>query len=273
MQTPHGAKGINAHYTFLEKYEDIMSSPSRRLSNSKFRKGSTFMAVMGEAAREELSQKQKEHSWGSKSLVLSEEDAAKRVKPRGGGRMISSGEGLRIIGERNEAKVESELEKARREAQVATNTLKRVEEKAVKAEARKQKKIDSEAAKAKKKTDRELKKITRERERQEKKAAKVQKLQQLLNVGKKPRGRPPTIKVEEATQQEPEPVAMATSQRPVRIKRPTHKAVLIPSDTEEDSNSDADSPGDASDSSDSDSDVNRSDIGSGGGSEDYDDYI
>jgi hypothetical protein len=39
MHTPYSVKGIYAHLKFLEKNEDIMSSPSRRLSNKKFKKG------------------------------------------------------------------------------------------------------------------------------------------------------------------------------------------------------------------------------------------
>ena len=65
--------------------------------------------------------------------MLNNEDGAKRVKPRGGGRVISSGEGLRIIGDRNESAQESKLTKLRREANIAGNVLKLKEEKIIKA--------------------------------------------------------------------------------------------------------------------------------------------
>ena len=51
FDTPYGAKGINAHAEFLETYEDILSSLSKRLSNKKFRKGSTINAILADAAR------------------------------------------------------------------------------------------------------------------------------------------------------------------------------------------------------------------------------
>ncbi|KAH9203982.1 hypothetical protein DL95DRAFT_471900 [Leptodontidium sp. 2 PMI_412] len=118
FDTLYGAKGINAHAEFLETYEDILSSLSKRLSNKKFRK-----------------------------------DSAKRVKSRGGGRVISSGEGLRIIGERNEAAQESKLTKLRREANIAGNVLKLEEEKIAKALARQQKKEEKEIVKVQKRVE------------------------------------------------------------------------------------------------------------------------
>jgi hypothetical protein len=51
MSTPYGIKGIFAHSEFLEKNEDIMSSPSRRLSNRKFRKGAQIEANLGAMAK------------------------------------------------------------------------------------------------------------------------------------------------------------------------------------------------------------------------------
>ncbi|PVH68777.1 DDE-domain-containing protein [Cadophora sp. DSE1049] len=269
FDTPYGAKGINAHAEFLETYEDILSSPSKRLSNKKFRKGSTVNAILADAARQELTSVPST-TWGSQSLVLNDEDSAKGVKSRGGGRVISSGEGLRIIGERNEAAQESKLTKLRREANIAGNVLKLEEEKIAKALARQQKKKEKEIAKVQKRME-------KTRIREEKAQAKIQykldraaKIQALISTGKKPRGRKPnTINGKEATQQEP--MVMAASQRPIRTKRPTQKAIEIPSDTEQESSSDIESVVESDLSADSDSDVNLTD-NSGGGPVDYDDY-
>ncbi|KAL5331163.1 hypothetical protein ACEPPN_000692 [Leptodophora sp. 'Broadleaf-Isolate-01'] len=96
------------------------------------------------------------------------------------------------------------------------------------------------------------------------------KLQALISIKKKPRGRKSTtIKEEEATQQEP--VVMAASQRLIRAKRLTQKAIEISSDNEQEDGSDIESPMESDSSADSDSDVNLSDNG-GGGPVDYDDY-
>ena len=51
MHTPYSTRGIYAHSEFLEKNEDIMSSPSRRLSNKKFRKGAQIEANLGSIAK------------------------------------------------------------------------------------------------------------------------------------------------------------------------------------------------------------------------------
>ncbi|KAG4428072.1 hypothetical protein IFR05_016445 [Cadophora sp. M221] len=127
---------------------------------------------------------------------------------------------------------------------------------------RQQKKEEKETAKVQKRME-------KARIREEKAQAKIQqkldkaaKIQALISAGKKPRGRKPnTIKEEEATQQEEaiqqEPVVMAASQRPIRTKRPTQKAIEILSESDL--------------SADSDSDVNLTDNG-GGGLVDYDDY-
>jgi hypothetical protein len=57
MQTPYGAQGIFAHADFLERYEDTMSSPSRKLSNKKFRKGAQIEANLGAIAKQQLQDK------------------------------------------------------------------------------------------------------------------------------------------------------------------------------------------------------------------------
>lgn len=216
----------------------------------------------------ELFEKEEENKWGSKSLALNDADAKRRVKPRHGGRVISSGEGLRIIEERNTAKWETKLHKLQKEARVATNALAREEEKENKKEAKKQKKIDAEALKQQKAADKAEKRALKEREAKEKKQAKLNKLQHLIGDKKKPRGRQSTIKVEESTQQEP--VEMTASQRPVRIKKPTQRAILILEDSGEDEDSDEDGLIETDSSPDSDSNVDM-DSESGGGV-DYDDY-
>jgi hypothetical protein len=144
------------------------------------------------------------------------------------------------------------------------------EEKIAKALARQQKKKEKEIAKVQKRME-------KTRIREEKAQAKIQykldraaKIQALISTGKKPRGgKPNTINGKEATQQEP--MVMAASQRPIRTKRPTQKAIEIPSDTEQESSSDIESVVESDLSADSDSDVNLTD-NSGGGPVDYDDY-
>ena len=64
---------------------------------------------------------------------------------------------------------------------------------------------------------------------------------------------------------------MAASQRPIRTKRPTQKAIEILSDDEQEGSSDIESLIESDSSADSDSDVNLTD-NSGGGPVDYDDY-
>jgi hypothetical protein len=54
MNTPYGSKGIFAHSEFLEKHKDEMSSPSRHLSNKKFRKGAQIKSNMGLIAKKRL---------------------------------------------------------------------------------------------------------------------------------------------------------------------------------------------------------------------------
>jgi hypothetical protein len=119
FQTPYGAKGIYEHATFLEKYEDEMSSPSRRLSNHKFRKGAQIEANLGAIARENLAKKDEESMWAKPSPFIDEENLQKHVKPLGGGRVISSGDGLRQIKARKEQEEEDALTKARKELERA----------------------------------------------------------------------------------------------------------------------------------------------------------
>ena len=64
---------------------------------------------------------------------------------------------------------------------------------------------------------------------------------------------------------------MAASQRPIRTKRLTQKAIEIFSDNEQESGSDIESLIESDSSADSDSDVNSTD-NSSGGPVDYDDY-
>jgi hypothetical protein len=74
FQIPYGAKGIYEHATFLEKYEDEISSPSRQLSNHKFRKGAQIKANLGVIARENLAKKDKESMWAKPSSFIDKED-------------------------------------------------------------------------------------------------------------------------------------------------------------------------------------------------------
>jgi len=102
VSTPYGAKGIYAHAEFLEKHEKELSSPSRRASNHKFRKGAQIQANLGEAARDELVSTQPMNKWSSKSPFISPEDFQRHVKAQNpGGRQITINEGLRFIKERN----------------------------------------------------------------------------------------------------------------------------------------------------------------------------
>ena len=59
MYTPYSARGIYAHLEFLEKNEDIISSPSCRLSNKKFKKGAQIEANLGSIAKRQLLEKDK----------------------------------------------------------------------------------------------------------------------------------------------------------------------------------------------------------------------
>src|SRR5487761_185759 len=112
MQTPYGAQGICKHSEFLDKHEYEMPSPSRRLSSAKFRKGGQVEANLGALARNQLELNDKEGPWGSKSPFVHEEDHDRHVKPDCGGRMISSGDRLRLIEAKNN-KIETAIEKLR----------------------------------------------------------------------------------------------------------------------------------------------------------------
>jgi hypothetical protein len=115
MKIPYGAQGICNHSEFLDKHEHEISSPSRRLSNAKFRKGAQIEANLGALARKQLELNNKESPWGSKSPFVREEDHNKPVKPDRGGRMISSGDGLRLIKTKNDKIEETTMERLRNE--------------------------------------------------------------------------------------------------------------------------------------------------------------
>jgi hypothetical protein len=56
---PYNVKSIFAHSEFLEKNEDIISSPSRRLSNRKFKKGTQIEVNLRAIAKQQLIKKGK----------------------------------------------------------------------------------------------------------------------------------------------------------------------------------------------------------------------
>jgi hypothetical protein len=119
MHTPYGVKGIYAHLEFLEKNEDIMSSPSRRLSNKKFRKGAQIEANLGNIAKRQLLEKDEHNIWASSSPFMNEEHYERYVKAPNGGRVISTSDALRNIKARDEKDEEDELTKARKQLEGA----------------------------------------------------------------------------------------------------------------------------------------------------------
>jgi hypothetical protein len=119
MSTPYGAKGIFAHSEFLEKNEDIMSSPSRRLSNRKFRKGAQIEANLGAIAKRQLLEKDEFDIWSSNSPFVNETHHERYVKVPNGGRVITVSNALRSIKARDEKDEEDELSKAQREMEHA----------------------------------------------------------------------------------------------------------------------------------------------------------
>src|SRR5487761_955370 len=128
MQTPYGAQGICIHSEFLDKHEYEMSSPSRILSNAKFRKDSQVEANLGALARNQLELNDKKGPWGSNPFVH-EEDHDRHVKPDRGGQMISSGDRLCLIKAKNN-KIETAIEKLRNKLLGAQMCLEREEKRA-----------------------------------------------------------------------------------------------------------------------------------------------
>jgi hypothetical protein len=191
MQTPYGAQGICKHSEFLDKHEHEMSSPSRRLSNAKFRKGAQVEANLGALVRNQLELNDKESPWGSKSPFVHEEDHNRHVKPDRGGRMISSGDGLRLIKAKNDKMEETAMEKLRNELLGAQMRLEREEKRAHEKE---QKEAEKRRKAAEKEADRVRKaeeKAKKDEEKRLKQVALEERQQALVAQGKKPRGRRP----------------------------------------------------------------------------------
>ena len=185
MQTPYGAQGICKHSEFLDKHEYEMSSPSRRLSNAKFRKGGQVEANLGALARNQLELNDKEGPWGSKSPFVHEEDHDRHVKPDRGGRMISSGDRLRLIKAKNN-KIETAIEKLRNKLLGAQMRLEREEKRA-------HEKDQKEAEKRRNVAEKEADRARKAEEKAKKDEKQVGRQQALVAQGKKPRGRRPTI--------------------------------------------------------------------------------
>jgi hypothetical protein len=119
MSTPYGIKGIFTHSEFLEKNKDIISLPSRRLSNRKFRKGAQIEANLGAMAKQQLIDKDEYSIWASSSPFVSEQHHERYVKAPNGGRVITVSNALRSIRARDEKDEEDELTKARKEMEGA----------------------------------------------------------------------------------------------------------------------------------------------------------
>ncbi|KAE8454370.1 hypothetical protein EG329_005295 [Mollisiaceae sp. DMI_Dod_QoI] len=114
LQTPYGALGISAYSAFLNKHE----------------KGAEIEALKGAVAQEKLNNKASlDDIWGSFSLFVNEEDANRHVEPVYGGRVIRSGEGLRLIKERNKRKQLSEMEKAVRDFNLVARKVQALKDK------------------------------------------------------------------------------------------------------------------------------------------------
>lgn len=194
METPYRAKGIFAHADFLERYEDTISSPSRKLSNKKFRKGAQIEANLGAIAKQQLRDKDERDLWASNSLFVNEEDHERYVKPIHGGRVISSIEGLRNIKARNDKEEEDELTRTRKELEVTERRHRAVvekEENKIRREVEKAQKVEDDR---KKKEQRARDKAERDEKKRIEEEAKEARRQEALSQGKKPRGRKRKIK-------------------------------------------------------------------------------
>ncbi len=195
LQTPYGAPGISAHSAFLNKHEHEMSSPSKRVSNQKFRKGAEIEALKGAVAQEKLNNEASlDDIWGSSSLFVNEEDANRHVKPVHGGRVIRSGEGLRLIKERNEREQLSEMEKAVRDSDLAARkvqALKDKEQRELEKQERLQRRLEEDAERKRKREEREQKAVENKVKKAEKAAAIEQKWMDAIARGERPKGRMP----------------------------------------------------------------------------------
>ncbi len=78
-----------------------MSSPSRRLLNKKFRKGSNVIAIKLKISERESFREDHEKLWGKKNPYITAKNLEQYIKPLNRGRVISLKEGLRHIVERN----------------------------------------------------------------------------------------------------------------------------------------------------------------------------
>ena len=166
-----------------------MSSPSRKLSNKKFRKGAQIEANLGAIAKQQLRDKDDRDLWASNSPFVNEEDHERHVKPVYGGRIISSTEGLRNIKARNDKEEEDELTRTRKELELAERRHKAVvkkEENKIRREVEKAQKAEDDR---KKKEQRAKEKAERDEKKRIEEEAKEARRQEALAQGKKPRGR------------------------------------------------------------------------------------
>ncbi|KAH8745610.1 hypothetical protein BGZ57DRAFT_862457 [Hyaloscypha finlandica] len=159
FQTPYGAKGIYEHATFLEKYEEEMSSPSRRLSNHKFRKGAQIEANLGAIARERLAQKDEQNTEDLQKHARKEQEEEDSL-----------------------TKARKELERAERRHQAELDRVEKERKREEDIARKEQEKLD-------KATKREQEKAERDERKRIEEEAKEARRQGLLAQGKKPRGR------------------------------------------------------------------------------------
>jgi len=194
LQTPQGAAGIYAHSEFLNKHEHEMSSPSRGVSNRKFRKGSEMAAYKGEIAQGQLGEKTLEDVWSSQNLFVNEGQGNRHVKPHHGGRVMTVRDAIRTIKDRNDIEEATEIEKAEKEAKAAALKLEIAKYKLVKDKEKADRalmKMDEEADKARKRAERGRKTAQNKKIKDDKANALHEKWMDAIAAGKRPKGRMP----------------------------------------------------------------------------------
>ncbi|KAE8442706.1 hypothetical protein EG329_002951, partial [Mollisiaceae sp. DMI_Dod_QoI] len=178
--------------------DDVRMEPptSDRLTDyNEEKKGAEIEALKGAVAQEKLNNEASlDDIWGSSSLFVNEEDANRHVKPVHGGRVIRSGEGLRLIKERNEREQLSKMEKAVRDSNLAARkvqALKDKEQRELEKQERLQRRLEEDAERKRKREERKQKAVENKAKKAEKAAAIEQKWMDAIARGERPKGRMP----------------------------------------------------------------------------------
>ena len=189
IHTLYSIKGIYAHLEFLEKNEDIISSPQRQLSNKKFRKGAQIEVNLGSIAKRQLLKKDEHNIQTSSSPFVNEEHYERYVKAPNGGRVISTSDALQSIKAKDEKDEEDELIKARKQLEGAQRQHARLVEDEEKKRKKEEEKAQKEREKLEKAEIRAKEKAEREERKRIEEEVKEARRQELIAQGKKPRGR------------------------------------------------------------------------------------